>query len=118
MPCLRPTCGPQSVQQIELSDRPLRVGRSTSVDLCLNDQWVSRYHCEFRREQDGVVVRDLQSTHGTYVNDRRITVCKLDDGDVISIGLNRFVVDLDGNAQDQTDSVHGLRRETAGELAC
>lgn len=71
---------------------PTVAGRAADVDLLLADVSVSRRHARFRTEVGGepVVVEDLGSLNGTYVNGSRVEVTELHDGDVIRIG--RFLL--------------------------
>ena len=55
-----------------VGDLPLIIGRSPDVEVVLNDANVSRQHAEVWRTSEGVAIRDLQSTNGTYVNGHRI----------------------------------------------
>jgi serine phosphatase RsbU (regulator of sigma subunit) len=57
---------------VRLTDEPLVLGRDTSRPFYLADPEVSRSHCEVRLEGDDVVVRDLGSTNGTFVEGERI----------------------------------------------
>lgn len=63
------------------------IGRTSSADICLDDDGVSRKHAQVRVKQDGTVeVQDLNSTNGTYHNGARIKMHQLKDGDTIQIG--------------------------------
>ncbi|MGI6415562.1 MAG: FHA domain-containing protein [Thermoguttaceae bacterium] len=60
-------------RKVVLDKLPAVLGRSSSSQILVADQWVSRRHCELN-EVDGVlVVRDLGSRHGTYVNGMRVS---------------------------------------------
>jgi adenylate cyclase len=52
--------------------RALLVGRAMACDLPIADPTVSRQHAEVEVVAEGVLVRDLQSTNGTYVNGLRV----------------------------------------------
>ncbi len=70
-----------------LSETVTRIGRETDNDIVLpNDNRVSRYHAEIRREGGEHVLRDVNSRNGTRVNGRRATRHTLMDGDRIGIG--------------------------------
>jgi HD-GYP domain-containing protein (c-di-GMP phosphodiesterase class II) len=71
----------------------LSVGRSGESDLQLLDLGVSRFHCVVEDQADGLVVTDLSSRNGTFVNGERIKRQSLDEGDEIGIGTARVVVE-------------------------
>jgi len=48
---------------------------------------------------DYLVIRDLGSTNGVRINGDRVAEGRLDDGDEVTIGANRFRVELDGTSQ-------------------
>lgn len=62
-----------------------RVGRGTDCDIRIEDPGVSRHHADILIG-DHVVVRDLGSTNGTYVNGTLIAEQALRPGDVITVG--------------------------------
>jgi hypothetical protein len=66
------------------------IGRSPDCDVFLDDVTVSRRHAELMREGDRLVVRDLGSLNGTFVNRRRIESAVLEDDDELQIGKYRL----------------------------
>jgi two-component system, cell cycle response regulator len=63
------------------------VGREDGADILLDRDSVSRQHAELTRDVRGYwMVRDLDSTNGTYVNDRRTSEATLHDGDQLRFG--------------------------------
>ena len=70
------------------------IGRHDSNDLRFNSRNVSNYHAEILIEPDGLVLHDLGSTNGTYVNEERVRRRKLAHGDRIRIGSNEIMVKL------------------------
>lgn len=80
-------------QEFQQDDFPLLIGRSDEAGVCVPDRWVSRRHCVLELQGNQVVVRDLESTHGTFVNDEPIDRAVLNSGDRISIGLTQFSVE-------------------------
>lgn len=65
----------------------LRVGRARTNDLVVEHPAVSRFHAVFSASWSGVVLSDLSSLNGTFVNGRRIsTPLDLRDGDTVRIG--------------------------------
>lgn len=80
-------------EQQWLIDRELIAGRDSACDLVLEKGQASRQHAKFSPAADGVLVEDLQSTNGTFVNDQRISApTLLRVGDVVSIGPAGFTI--------------------------
>jgi diguanylate cyclase (GGDEF)-like protein len=62
------------------------IGRGPKVSVRLNDEGVSREHCQILREGERVILEDLGSTNGTFCNGIRIDRRELTDGDKIMVG--------------------------------
>jgi predicted component of type VI protein secretion system len=71
---------------IELNGARVTIGRSPDSDVLLKDTSISAEHCEFVKENDALIVRDIGSSNGTYVNGRRVQAVRLFNGDVIRVG--------------------------------
>lgn len=54
-------------------DKPIVVGRDDGCQLTIPSSLVSRRHCELTHTTEGVLVHDLSSQNGTYLNDVAIT---------------------------------------------
>lgn len=67
------------------------LGRGTESDIVVDDTGVSRRHLELKRTPHGVVVTDLGSTNGTFVEGNRITAATLVDGNTITLGRTRLL---------------------------
>ena len=71
---------------------PLTIGRSAPSDLILSAADISRTHCRIVMEGRGVAVTDLNSTNGTFLNDKRIAVTTpLKPGDRLQLGSHILV---------------------------
>lgn len=55
-----------------LSSTPLRIGSASTNDVRLDDRTVSASHCELEASVEGVLVRDIGSRNGTWVDGRRV----------------------------------------------
>lgn len=73
------------------------IGRGDQADLLLADDTVSRRHASVRQDGHTVVVADLGSANGTFVNDERVfDGTRVEDGDVIRLGAARVRIRVDG----------------------
>jgi EAL domain-containing protein (putative c-di-GMP-specific phosphodiesterase class I) len=85
----------QPVSRIVLSDEIFTIGRDNQNRLCLANQTVSGRHAELISLPDGLLVRDLKSTNGTYLNGVRVQGSQLAGaGDIIQFGSSMFHVEL------------------------
>jgi hypothetical protein len=75
----------------EISTPVTLLGRGTDCDLRLVDPGVSRHHAEIRIEGPEIVLVDLGSTNGTFVNGQPIRRVTLADGARISLGRTTLV---------------------------
>lgn len=85
----------------ERKDFPLEsgktvLGRKDNCALRVPLEQISREHCEFEVTDDSVVLRDLNSSNGTYVNNKRIAEEQLKPGDQVVVGPVVFIVQIDG----------------------
>ncbi|MBH0778111.1 BTAD domain-containing putative transcriptional regulator [Nocardia bovistercoris] len=65
----------------------MRIGRMTDNDFVLEDPKASRYHAHIMPSRAGLLIKDLHSANGVYVNEEAIdSGTLLADGDVIRIG--------------------------------
>jgi len=72
---------------VRVAGRSAVVGRSRNCDVQIDEQGVSRRHCEVLLTEEGVTVRDLGSSHGTWINSRRVSGQeRLGDGVLVSLG--------------------------------
>ena len=72
---------------------PAVVGREPGVEVCIEHDSISRKHCQFSQNFEGaLVIKDLQSMNGTYVNDSRIQQKTLTPSDTIQVGALRFEI--------------------------
>ncbi len=92
------------VKEVSVGSRPVTVGRSPDNDLPVDNLAVSNYHAKIYFEAGRMVVEDLDSLNGTFVNDLRVERATLHDGDNVHIGKHRIKVDTSGDAPVPWDS--------------
>jgi chromosome segregation ATPase len=69
-----------------LNKSSISIGRGPECDIQLRSSSVSRYHAVLRISHDAVILEDMDSTNGCYVNGRRVTRQLLKDGDTLQVG--------------------------------
>jgi pSer/pThr/pTyr-binding forkhead associated (FHA) protein len=79
------------VSELELREGSLLAGRLPECDVMIDDGLVSRMHARISVRDDSVVVEDLHSTNGVYVNGTRIThSALLREGDRLLLGTTEI----------------------------
>jgi DNA-binding NtrC family response regulator len=84
--------GPDKGKSAVVGHEPIVVGADPECQLVLLDRTVSRRHAEVRRVGDYVIVRDLNSTNGTYYRDARVGEVFVPLGGEISFGRTRVKI--------------------------
>ncbi|MDB4979781.1 MAG: hypothetical protein JWM82_533, partial [Myxococcales bacterium] len=73
------------------------LGRAASAQIRVDDDGISREHAEIVIEDGHVIVRDLSSTNGTFVNGARTASREVRDGDQVTVGNATFVLFTHGD---------------------
>jgi predicted component of type VI protein secretion system len=80
-------------QSFVVDGRPLTIGRGPDNGLVLHDSRASRHHARIYGRQGALLLSDLGSTNGSFVNDRRVEEIALGEGDRIRVGDTVLVVE-------------------------
>ncbi|PIE19881.1 MAG: hypothetical protein CSA65_00720 [Proteobacteria bacterium] len=84
------------------ANRELIIGRSSELDMVLVEDMVSRKHAKISTLNDQVIIQDLGSTNGTFVNGEKIKRVRLREGDRILIGTSIIkLVAIDGEGEGE-----------------
>lgn len=83
-------------KDIPLNKGVFVIGRRSDCDVYIPHIFVSRKHCRIVHKDNKVVVQDLGSANGTFINNERIMEGVLQAGDVLSVGSFTFTVAIDG----------------------
>ncbi|NOZ85431.1 MAG: GGDEF domain-containing protein [Deltaproteobacteria bacterium] len=98
--CLLMVYGPEVGKRYIIDRASLVIGRSSTCDIQLGIESVSRNHAKVLVRDKQVLIRDLGSTNGTYVNDRAIDEYRLRHGDRIQVGRIIFKFLVSGNLEN------------------
>jgi ABC-type multidrug transport system ATPase subunit/predicted component of type VI protein secretion system len=104
-----------------IPDAGLTIGRTSDNQIVVNDPLASRKHARLVKGGEGLVIEDLGSANGTFVNGRREQRAALRERDIVTIGNLDFVVQ-DGTlalrtkpAAEQGLDVHGVAFSVDGK---
>ncbi len=89
------------LKKVATNGGSITIGRAPDNAIAIDNLAISNRHAEIKSEQGGLVVEDLNSLNGTFVNNQRVKRSALKHGDVVSIGKHSIQVD---------ETVHGGRR--------
>lgn len=78
------------VQEFVLDATRTLLGRSAMSDVVIDNQYVSKHHALLVRSEGAVLIVDLKSRNGTYVNSERIKSRVLRNNDIVSLGDYRI----------------------------
>lgn len=85
------------------------IGKAADADFILSDVLVSRKHARLIRFEQSVVLEDLGSTNGTFLNGKLIRTSPVREGDVITIGNNDLTI-----RNGQLDYLRSQSEKTGG----
>ena len=91
-------------------DKPqFRIGRAKDNEISIDDELVSKTHAiieAMENKQQAMFeyyIQDQESTNGTFVNDKKITLYKLSTDDIVRIGISNFKF-LDDTSDDPAET--------------
>lgn len=96
-------------------DREIIVGRSSELDMVLVEDMVSRKHAKISTAGEQIVIQDLGSTNGTFVNGEKIKKVRLKEGDRILIGTSIIKLVAVDSSQVVTEGEARQRLEATGQ---
>src|SRR5947209_19257100 len=85
------------VKEVPVGNRPVTIGRSPDNDIPVDNLAVSNHHAKVYYAAGRMVVENLASLNGTFVNDLRVERSTLHDGDNIQIRKQKINVDASGD---------------------
>lgn len=104
--------GPARGKKFSLNKNALTVGKREGNDIIVPDKTVSRNHIEIDYTADSFVLKDLDSTNGTFLNGSRVKQAYLSPGDLIKIGNTT----LEFVAFDEKVKIEPSERTSFGEM--
>ncbi|MBF0493139.1 MAG: FHA domain-containing protein [Deltaproteobacteria bacterium] len=95
--------------------KELNIGRDPECNLPIEDSVISRVHAKLIRKLGGIVLVDLESRNGTFVNNEKIHEKLLRDGDKIMLGTIKLLYrnSQDVNIDVISEEISRKKREAA-----
>ena len=90
----------------------IRIGTSPDNELVLNDDTVSRFHAEIIKTKDGYLIRDLNSTNGTFVGNVKVKEVFLAPSSIIRVGKTKIRF----TPQDELIDIYPSKKPRFGDI--
>jgi pSer/pThr/pTyr-binding forkhead associated (FHA) protein len=106
--------GESAGAEVTVRSSPFVIGSDADCSICCRSSTISPHHCELRREERELLVRDLYSQTGTFVNGERIDhECVLQTGDHLQVGRLEFEVLVELAAARPSSPARGTTKTDA-----
>src|SRR5437762_10275392 len=122
MPKLQLKFNAAVIKEIPFTKDCITVGRKADNDISIDNPAVSGHHCKISLQGGGYYVEDLESTNGTFVNEKRIKKSGLHHNDVVGLAkhsvvfLNEAEASAAGEPQLPSDATMVLDPQKQAEL--
>jgi predicted component of type VI protein secretion system len=99
----------QVVKEYPLMKESVTIGRNDENTIQINNLAVSGYHARIDSAGNDYILTDLQSTNGTFINDKKVVSQKLAHGDNVIIGKHVILFIAEG--KEATDKPVGAKTD-------
>lgn len=105
------------------AEKEIVIGRGGELDIVLVEDMVSRKHAKITTQQGKIVIQDLGSTNGTFVNGEKIKRARLKEGDRVLIGTSILKLisaaeaknQISGSREQVNATLEAISKSTAGK---
>jgi pSer/pThr/pTyr-binding forkhead associated (FHA) protein len=104
------------IKEIPLDAEAVTVGRKPDNTVVIDNPAISGHHCRISLQGGVYVIEDLDSTNGTFVNEKRIKKSGLHDNDVVGIAKHALVFLEDKKPEPAADKTMMITPEKQAEL--
>src|SRR5271167_961167 len=111
------------IKEIALNKDSFSVGRKPDNDIVIDNPAISSHHCKISLQGGTYVVEDLESTNGTFVNQKRVKKSGLHHNDVVGLAKHAIIFQednptapVDAPRQPEADATMVLTAQKQAEL--
>jgi hypothetical protein len=105
------------------AEKEIVIGRGGELDIVLVEDMVSRKHAKITTQQGKIVIQDLGSTNGTFVNGEKIKRARLKEGDRVLIGTSILKLisaaeaknQISGSREQMNEALEAISKMSAGK---
>jgi len=90
--------------EYSIRKKRINIGRHRENDLRIDDPLISRQHAQILQQGRTIYLRDLNSTNGTYVNNKRVDIAALEEGTVVKLGNCLLIFQRNNKIQPPGDA--------------
>ena len=105
------------LKEVPIGSQPVTIGRSPDNDIQIDNLAVSTQHAKVYAEEGHLVIEDLNSLNGTFLNNQRIQRAALKHGDAVLIGKHNLIVDDTWEAGPAPQPTEAQRKVAAPKVA-
>ena len=80
------------IKTIETDKAEITIGRNPTNDIHIDNLGVSKQHAKIIRQDGAYLIEDLNSTNGTFINDKRVARAVLNENAEIHIGKHSLII--------------------------
>lgn len=96
------------IKEININKDIITIGRRGNSDITIDNLAVSSKHARLIQEEDKLILEDLGSQRGTFVNEKKVSRCELKKGDHILIGKHTLVFLQENEVSLKTAKTHSV----------
>ena len=87
------------IKTIETDKGEITIGRNPGNDIHIDNLGVSKQHAKIFKQDGNYVIEDLNSTNGTFINNKRIAKAILSDNDEVHIGKHSLKISVQSQSK-------------------
>jgi pSer/pThr/pTyr-binding forkhead associated (FHA) protein len=95
------------IKTIETDKAEITIGRNPTNDIHIDNLGVSKQHAKIIRQDGAYLIEDLNSTNGTFINDKRVARAVLNENAVVHIGKHSLIISHKKQGGEKPDQDFG-----------